>query len=209
MEKPLSIDGGFSFCYTAKGEKMQAIYKITNKINGKFYIGSTNNITKRWNNHKSKLNNGIHENSYLQLAWSKYGESSFEFSILEEVSNDNRIEREIYYLNETKCYKRDIGYNFDKNPVDKSGSNNPFYGKKHSVLSLNIMKEKANNRNEEVRKRMGEKNKGKGIKLNIELAREIRKLYSTGNETYRSLMKKFNVAQGTIQAILTNRIWVE
>jgi len=45
---------------------MQAIYQIRNKINNKIYIGSTNNINKHWNNHKSKLNNKIHENSYLQ-----------------------------------------------------------------------------------------------------------------------------------------------
>ena len=85
---------------------MQAIYQIKNITNGKIYIGSTNNINKRWNNHRCKLRKGEHENSYLQLAWKKYGEDAFEFSLLEEVTDQNRIEREIYYLNETKSFER-------------------------------------------------------------------------------------------------------
>ena len=93
---------------------MQAIYQIRNIANNKIYIGSTNNVRKRWNNHRSKLNNGKHENQYLQLAWQKYGENSFEFTIIEEVNDNNRIEREIYHLNEKKSYERNIGYNFDK-----------------------------------------------------------------------------------------------
>lgn len=72
---------------------MQAIYQIRNKINNKIYIGSTNNVRKRWNNHRSKLNNNIHENQYLQKAWNKYGEINFQFSIIEEVEDSNRIQQ--------------------------------------------------------------------------------------------------------------------
>lgn len=191
---------------------MQAIYQIKNKTNNKIYIGSTNNINKRWNNHRCKLRKGEHENNYLQQAWNKYGEEVFEFSILEEVNDNNRIEREIYYLNETKCYEREVGYNFDKNPTDKSGSKNPFYGKKHSQEIKEKMKLAANNRSEELKKSMGSKNKGqnnKSAKLNLETAREIRKIYAGGNITYRELINKYNVAHGTIQAIIENRTWKE
>jgi len=191
---------------------MQAIYQIKNKINNKFYIGSTNNIKKRWNNHRSKLRNGKHENAYLQQAWNKYGENTFEFIVLEEVNDNNRIEREIYYLNETKCYERSIGYNFDKNPTDKSGSKNPFYGKKHSQEVKQKIKIAANNRTEETNKRISDSRKGEKsntAKLTWEQVREIRKLYANSNETYRSLGKKYNVTKGTIQAILEKKSWKE
>lgn len=35
-----------------KGENIVYLYKITNLINGKFYIGITNNYKKRWTSHK-------------------------------------------------------------------------------------------------------------------------------------------------------------
>jgi group I intron endonuclease len=191
---------------------MQAIYQIQNKINNKIYIGSTNNVRKRWNNHRSKLNNGKHENQYLQLAWQKYGQEAFEFTIVEEVNDNNRIEREIYYLNEKKSYERDIGYNFDKNPTDKSGINNSFYGKQHSEETKQKLREIANKRSPELKKLMGAKNKGsnnKNTKLNMEIARQIRAEYASGEWTYEKLQNKYNVAHGTIQAILTKRTWKE
>jgi len=189
---------------------MQAIYQIRNKINNKIYIGSTNNINKRWNNHKSKLNNKIHENSYLQAAWDKYGEENFEFSIIEQVNDQNRIEKEIFYLQETKSYERDIGYNFDKNPTDKSGKNNPFYGKQHSKETKDKIKLIANNRSDELKNKMGEKNRGENhgqALLNWDIVREIRRLYELGGQTHRSLALKYNVSYGTISAILYKRSW--
>ncbi len=191
---------------------MQAIYQIRNIANNKIYIGSTNNVRKRWNNHRSKLNNGKHENQYLQLAWQKYGENSFEFTIIEEVNDNKRIEREIYYLNKKKSYERNIGYNFDKNPTDKSGINNSFYGKTHNEHTRHKLKQLANNRSAELKKRMGIKNRGENsahAKLNWESVREIRKLYSLGNETYKSLSNKYNVAETTIQAIIIEKSWKE
>ncbi len=75
------------------------IYKITNLINNKIYIGSAaRSFRKRWNEHKSGLKNNRHTNHHLQSAWNKYGENSFEFKILEECSNDVILEREQYYL---------------------------------------------------------------------------------------------------------------
>lgn len=87
------------------------IYKITNTINGKIYIGSAINITDRWNYHKWELNNNKHGNKYLQRAWNKYWSVSFEFSTLEFCEKDKLIEREQYWLDITKCYDREVGYN--------------------------------------------------------------------------------------------------
>lgn len=51
------------------------IYYITNTINGKFYVGSSKNIKKRWARHIRDLNNNNHHNIYLQRSCNKYGDT--------------------------------------------------------------------------------------------------------------------------------------
>ena len=54
------------------------IYQITNLINGKIYIGQTNNIQKRWANHKCSID----PNMVIARALHKYGVDNFRFEIL-------------------------------------------------------------------------------------------------------------------------------
>lgn len=58
------------------------IYKITNLINGKQYIGQTSKlyVNTRWCEHKNNARNG--KKSYLYNAIRKYGEDNFEFKVL-------------------------------------------------------------------------------------------------------------------------------
>lgn len=56
------------------------IYAITDSL-GRQYIGSSHNIKKRWQKHKSRLRAGDHINRKLQNAWNKNGEEFFSFSI--------------------------------------------------------------------------------------------------------------------------------
>lgn len=74
------------------------VYIIKNLINGNFYIGSSCDIKKRWNSHKSGLRNNKHVNKHLQNAWNKYGEENFIFEIIEECLPEFCIKREQYYL---------------------------------------------------------------------------------------------------------------
>lgn len=75
------------------------IYQIENKVNSKVYIGSSNNIKRRWQKHKALLRHNKHQNSHLQAAWNKYGEDNFIFSIIELCSIDSLLDREQYFIN--------------------------------------------------------------------------------------------------------------
>jgi len=74
------------------------IYEIYNKETGRRYIGSSIEIERRFHVHKLMLNSNKHDNKYLQNAWNKHGESSFEFKIIETCSKEDRLNREQYYL---------------------------------------------------------------------------------------------------------------
>jgi len=125
-------------------EKVSGIYKIVNKINGKYYVGSSHNISgkgeySRWNHHRKKLRQNKHDNDFLQHAWNKYGENNFELVIAEKVANPSMLlEVEQKYLNiakteQDKCYNlkfEAMGGQWSEHSRDKMrGSNNPKFGK--------------------------------------------------------------------------------
>lgn len=85
--------------------KCAGVYLITCTANQKIYIGSTNNLWRRWNEHRRDLRAGIHDNSHLQAAWLKYGEDSFTIAVLERCETDALNEREQYYLDTWKPFK--------------------------------------------------------------------------------------------------------
>jgi len=85
------------------------VYKIINKVNGRFYIGSAVNIKKRWRYHIQDLNKGKHGNGYLQRAWNKYGSDNFIFEVLEYCEPSELIRMEQDYLDSTGACES--GYN--------------------------------------------------------------------------------------------------
>lgn len=91
--------------------KVSGIYKITNSVTGKIYIGSSVNIGRRIYLHKWSLRTNRHHSVYLQRSWDKHGEDVFEFSLVQECATDRLQEVEQKYLDKLKPYKRDIGYN--------------------------------------------------------------------------------------------------
>lgn len=87
------------------------IYKITNIINQKTYIGSSIEIKVRMMKHKYMLKSNTHYNNHLQNSFNEYGENNFEFEIIEECSLDELIVRENYFINKYKSNDFNSGYN--------------------------------------------------------------------------------------------------
>lgn len=70
------------------------IYQIKCLPTGRCYVGSAQDYPVRRSSHLCELRKGCHFNSQLQRSWNKYGEDSFEFSIIETVDNTVRYEEE-------------------------------------------------------------------------------------------------------------------
>jgi len=89
-------------------KKTSGIYKIINKVNGKYYVGSSNDINGphgRWYEHINNLKASRHDNNHLQKSWNKYGESAFEFVIIKEVPLDKLLSEEQIFLDIAKLEK--------------------------------------------------------------------------------------------------------
>lgn len=78
------------------------LYKITNTVNGKYYIGSSKEIEKRWLCHKGKLNNNTHENVHLQASFNKHGVNAFVYEIVKELPEDTT--RESLFAHEQELF---------------------------------------------------------------------------------------------------------
>ena len=89
---------------------MQGVYGIHNTVSDKWYVGQTGNIKTRWKAHRSRLRTGaFYPNAHLKAAWNKYGETSFEFVVLEEVFTACQLtEREEFWLQEKRKFSNGI-----------------------------------------------------------------------------------------------------
>jgi group I intron endonuclease len=132
------------------------IYKITNLINDKIYIG------KQKSNNENYYGSGV----LIKRAIKKYGIEKFKKDIIEECFDyDTLNQREIYWINFYKSTEKNIGYNITQggefgdtltnNPnreaiIEKMrakaklkiGEKNNFYGKHHSDKTKKIIGEK-------------------------------------------------------------------
>lgn len=91
--------------------KKIGIYKITNTVNGKVYIGQSVDLKKRIRVHKRYLRLGIHDNEHLQNAYNKYGEESLKYSVLEECKIEELDNKEIQYIQDYNSTNKHKGYN--------------------------------------------------------------------------------------------------
>ena len=86
------------------------IYKITNKINGKSYIGQTiQNVKERFYQHCATKCSQAVLNMVIHKAITKYGKSNFTIEVIEEVESANLNDRERYWIRYYDSYNN--GYN--------------------------------------------------------------------------------------------------
>jgi len=93
---------------------MGYIYKITNDVNGKMYVGKTEQTDpyKRWKQHIQDSKRDEHKERPLYRAINKYGIEHFRFEVIEETNNT--YEREQYWIDKLRTYaglKNSNGYN--------------------------------------------------------------------------------------------------
>lgn len=112
------------------------LYEHRNKINGKRYIGITNNKTKRWYG-KGKHYAGC---PYFYAAIQKYGWDNFEHNILiYDLTREEASRLEKHYIETFKTREKAFGYN-----LAEGGVNAPtMLGKHHSEETRKRMSEAA------------------------------------------------------------------
>lgn len=91
---------------------MIGIYKITNQINGKVYIGQSRDIKHRRCCHEYDLKNNRHKNPHLQRAYNKNPEA-FTFDIVCTCKEEDLDELEIFYIRKYRSTDQEHGYNLD------------------------------------------------------------------------------------------------
>ena len=132
------------------------VYKITNKVTGKVYIGITNQgAGARYRHHWYEARIG--EPAPIHRSMAKYGEENFTLEILETVDTyDELKEREKYWIKFYDSMDRSKGYNLTE------GGDGTF-GKLHSEETKEKIRQKAIGRkaSEETKKKMSEMRKGK------------------------------------------------
>lgn len=146
------------------------VYKITNLINNKIYIGITNQgAGVRFQKH---LSDALHGSPFpIHNALRKYGKQSFSLEIIEFCKTAEELkDREKYWIAFYKSNDRSIGYNMTE------GGDGTF-GRSHSEETKEKIRQKAIGRkaSEETKKKMSEKRKGHKI---TETTRKIFEAYN-------------------------------
>lgn len=208
--------------------KVMYVYKTTNLINNKIYIGV----------HKSKRKKYLGSGKILKQAIKKYGKENFKCEIIEYCeSEDEMFSREKYWIKEYNSQNTDIGYNLHDgglggfiskpflnkklsnehklnislNHADVRGNKNPMYGKTHTkdvrkkLSDLRLGKSLSiETRKKQSEKKCGENNNNSKLTPNI--VKTIRKEYENGAKTI-DLANKYNVKKPCIWKIVNYRTW--
>lgn len=117
------------------------IYKITNNINNKVYIGqTTEGIDKRWKRHCGYQ---LEDGTYLHKSMKKYGIENFSIEKIDDAENQEELnELEYFYINQYKdnCYNT----KFESN---KCGGDTLTHNKRIDEIKIKIAASKLYDKN--------------------------------------------------------------
>lgn len=167
------------------------IYKITNIITNKCYIGSSCNIMKRKYNHFSSLKHNRHCNKHLQSSYNKYTKDNFIFEIIEECSKNDLITREQYYIDTIKPE-----YNLCKIADRPTGLKHTEEYKKHMSIHMKRIRKTDRFKNSNFSSAKFDESKIKQI------VEDIKHPYTTGY-----IVSKHNISRRTFHSIVKGDIW--
>lgn len=177
------------------------IYKIINKINDKFYLGSAKDIDSRFQRHLWDLGRKKHHNIHLQRAYNKYGKDSFRLEVIEKCLESLLLIREQFYLDTLKPYDFKIGYNIGRSASGGDNlTNNPRREKIIAQIKNTLNKNIAEMSEEERKKkwgRPGKSNPNYGNKMSEEHKKKLSKA-NTGRVPSDETRKKMSAAQKRI-----------
>ena len=130
-------------------EKSNEVYKITNLVTNKVYIGITNQGSGvRYQKHWSDARHG--DPCPIHLSMAKYGEENFKLEVIDFAKTyDELKEKEKYWIKQCDSKNREKGYNLT------DGGDGTF-GRMHSEETKEKIRQKAIGRkaSEETKKRM-------------------------------------------------------
>jgi len=190
--------------YFCNKSKEPLIYKITNMVNGDFYIGSTQNLVKRYYTHLYDIRKNRNSCIRLIRAVNKYKEENFIFEIIEKCSIHNLLPREQYYIdtlnpkyNIAKIAGSNIGIKrteevkLKKSITQKEKWNQKHYKEKHLEYLAKNWKKGSDH---------------KMAKLTEDIVKEIKLKFKKGFSS-REISECLNVSHYSVKDIKRNKTW--
>lgn len=182
------------------------IYKITNKVNGKSYIGQTRyTIEFRWRQHLHKK-----DNTYFHNAIRKYGADNFIIEKLEECNIEDLNEKEIYYIAKYNTFKD--GYNLT---IGGDGNRTLLLDDKYDEISALYLSGFSSNKIAtlykvdkasivKILKQLGIKIRNNSLNINRQELEELIQDYQNGY-SLRELAKRYNCSGPGLKEFLIKK----
>lgn len=182
------------------------LYSITHVPTGQIYIGSTEDVHRRFRDHKYMLLKNKHHNFKLQKLWNCSLESDFSFCILKTApvgtlrAMEEKLIREIGNLNIA---------------IDTSSPTKGRLASSETRAKISKI-HKGKSLSEDTKKRISTSRKGKyggsknpSAKLSEEDIIKIRMMYKNTGKSQKKIGEMFGVSQQTVSAIINCLTWTQ
>ena len=200
---------------------MYYIYGIYDTINGSLYIGLTNNLTRRWNEHIKNSKVVSDRKRPLYQAMSIHGVDNFIFKqldLLDDLSEARLLERTwirelrvLGYLlyNMTEGGERSPGERQKQvwSPDRRKKLSERMSGKNNHMYGIQLFGPSNGHYGKKMKQHVKDILREANSDLTWEQVEKIRQLYATGNYTQTELAKQFGLHLPHLHRIIKYRLW--